>query len=109
LRKNVGALVVDKVHFLDTELADFLFAEILALATARSAGTATWTSGSAFAATSATTAGATFAARTGVGVPALTTRGRAAFRAGRRCGRISTFAGGWRRSGGCGLHWFLFL
>ena len=47
LRQNVRALVVDKVHPLDTELADLLLAEILALApgpasrTARSARTAT--------------------------------------------------------------------
>jgi len=32
LRKNVRALVVDEVNLLDTELADFLLAEILALA-----------------------------------------------------------------------------
>jgi hypothetical protein len=43
LRKNVGALVVDEVHLLDTKLADFLFAEILALAAARTAGTTAWT------------------------------------------------------------------
>jgi hypothetical protein len=46
LRKNVGALVVDEVHLLDTKLADFLFTEILALAArtaARSArATASW-------------------------------------------------------------------
>src|ERR1700682_473604 len=41
LRKNVGALIVDEVHLLDAKLADFLFAEILALAAAR----ATWTAG----------------------------------------------------------------
>jgi len=46
LRKDVGTLVVDEVHLLDTKLADFLLAEILALAatrtswTTRSAGTA---------------------------------------------------------------------
>jgi len=32
LRKNIGALVVDQVHFLDTKLADFLFTEELPLA-----------------------------------------------------------------------------
>jgi hypothetical protein len=31
LRQNVGALVVDEIHLLDAELADFLLAEILAL------------------------------------------------------------------------------
>ena len=48
LRENVGALVVDEIHLLDTELADFLFAEILALAAAR----ATRPAGSRFATTS---------------------------------------------------------
>jgi len=55
LRKNVGALVVDKVHLLDTELADFLFAEVLALAAAWTAGT-TWTAGATFAARTAMSA-----------------------------------------------------
>lgn len=40
LGKNVGALVVDEVHFFDTKLADFLFAEVLALAAARATGAA---------------------------------------------------------------------
>src|SRR2546423_1667745 len=39
LRQNVGAFVVDEVHLLDAELADFLFAKILALATTRATGT----------------------------------------------------------------------
>jgi hypothetical protein len=39
LRQDVGALVVDEIHLLDTELADFLFAEILALAATRTART----------------------------------------------------------------------
>src|SRR5580704_15141248 len=56
LRKNVGALVVDEIHLLDTELADFLFAEILTLAATRSAGTATWTTGAATFTTSTTAA-----------------------------------------------------
>ncbi len=43
LREDVGALVVDEVHLFDAKLADFLFAEILALAAARSA----WTTGTA--------------------------------------------------------------
>ena len=53
LRQDVGALVVDEVHLLDTELADFLFAEILALAAARTAGATartaftTWATGAA--------------------------------------------------------------
>src|SRR5882724_5116466 len=48
LRKNVGALVVDEIHLFDTELANFLFTEKLALAAARAAGTAAWTTGTAF-------------------------------------------------------------
>jgi hypothetical protein len=43
LRQDVGAFVVDEVHLLDTELADFLLAEILTLAAARAAGTTAWT------------------------------------------------------------------
>jgi hypothetical protein len=39
LRQDVGTLVVDEVHLLDTKLADFLLAEILTLAAARTAGT----------------------------------------------------------------------
>lgn len=57
LRKNVRALVVDEVHLLDAKLADFLFAEILALA----AGTPPWPAGASratFAASAA--AGAAF-------------------------------------------------
>ena len=53
LRQNVGALVVDEVHLLDTELADFLFAEILALAAARAAGTTAGTAFTTWAAVSA--------------------------------------------------------
>ena len=59
LRKNVGTLVVDEVHLLDTKLADFLFAEILALAAARTAGTTAWT---AFTTRATVSAGATVSA-----------------------------------------------
>ena len=55
LREDVGALVVDEVHLLDAELADFLLAEILALAARASAGTARST-GAAFATRTAVTA-----------------------------------------------------
>jgi len=55
LRQDVRALVVDEVHLLDAEFANFLFAEILALATRP----ATWAAGP-------TTARAAFAARTTV-------------------------------------------
>src|SRR5260370_19788753 len=37
LREDVGALVVDEIHFLDAELADFFLAEVLALAAGASA------------------------------------------------------------------------
>jgi hypothetical protein len=63
LGKNVGAFVVDEIHLLDTELADFLLAEKLALAAAWSAGTARATTGAAFTTSAAT--GAAFAARAG--------------------------------------------
>jgi hypothetical protein len=56
LGEYVGALVVDEVHFLDAELADFLLAEILALAARASAGAAWTTTGAAFAARSTVTA-----------------------------------------------------
>jgi len=56
LREDVGALVVDEVHLLDAKLADFLFAEILALAAARPAWSAAGTSWAAFAARSAVAA-----------------------------------------------------
>ena len=63
LRQDVGALVVDEIHLLDTELADFLFAEILALAAARTAGTtartafATWATVSTMSAAGAVSTG----------------------------------------------------
>jgi hypothetical protein len=56
LREDVGALVVDEVHLLDAELADFLFAEILALTAARAARPTAGTSGAAFTARTAVTA-----------------------------------------------------
>jgi hypothetical protein len=62
LGKDVGTLVIDKVHLLDAELADFLFAEVLTLSATWSART-TWATGAAFTA-SAATAGATFATST---------------------------------------------
>jgi hypothetical protein len=73
LRKNVGALVVDKVHLFDAKLADFLLAEILALAAGTTAGTTRATRTAAWAAfatrttvpaaRAAMTAGAAFATR----------------------------------------------
>jgi len=49
LREDVGAFVVDEIHFLDAELADFFLAEVLALAAGASAGTARSTGAAAFA------------------------------------------------------------
>jgi hypothetical protein len=54
LRQNVRALVVDHVHLLDAELANFLLAEILALA-ARPATRTAWTSAARSAFTPRTT------------------------------------------------------
>ena len=68
LRKNVGALVVDQVHFLDTKLADFLFAEELPLAAARSTWTAARTSWSTTFTPSAATTGTAFATSTAASV-----------------------------------------
>jgi len=77
LGEDVGALVVDEVHFFDAKLADFFLAKILALAARASAGTSTWATGAAFAAWTAmtaaravsatVTAGATFATRSAAG------------------------------------------
>jgi hypothetical protein len=78
LRKNVGALVVDEIHLLDAELADFLFAEILALAARTAAGSAR---------TSA--AWAAFAARTTM--PAAGSMATTAFAARRSTVRLCLF------------------
>src|SRR5580692_11269168 len=66
LREDVRALIVDEVHLLDAELADFLLAEILALAARTAAGTArTAAAWSAFAArTTMPASGPAMAART---------------------------------------------
>jgi hypothetical protein len=65
LRKNVGALVVDQVHFLDAKLADFFLAEKLPLAAARSAWTAARTTRTrTFAASATATTGTALATST---------------------------------------------
>ena len=65
LREDVGAFIVDEIHFLDAELADFFLAEVLALAAGPSTGTARSTGAAAFATrTAVTTAGAVSAAVT---------------------------------------------
>lgn len=65
LRQNVRALIVDEIHLFDTKLTDFLFAEILALAAAWSAGTTART---------ALTTRATWAAMSAAGTVATGTR-----------------------------------
>ncbi len=64
LREDVGAFVVDEVHLLDAELADFFLAEVLALAAGSSAGTARSTGAAFSTRTAVTTAGAVTAAVT---------------------------------------------
>ncbi|HEY4979088.1 MAG TPA: hypothetical protein VII25_08000 [Candidatus Acidoferrum sp.] len=86
LREDVGAFVVDHVDFLDTKLADFLLAEILALA----ARPTTWparSTGTTFTAPASTTTGATFTATTSTTTLAMFTRS----------------------SGSGSLYWFLFV
>src|SRR6202040_452425 len=78
LRKNIRALVVDEVHLLDTELADFLFAEILALA-ARTPARTPRTTASRSAFTARTT------------VPAAWTMASTAFAARRSTVRLCLF------------------
>jgi len=86
LGKDVGAFVVDQVHLLDTELADFLFAEELPLAAARSAGTTARAARSAtFTAPTAAASWAAFAAATAATVSS--TRAGPAFAARRRSRR----------------------
>jgi hypothetical protein len=75
LRKNVRALVVDEVHLLDAKLADFLFAEILALSTRPAAGSArTATTRSAFAARTAVPAAGSAMAATAFAARGSTVR-----------------------------------
>src|SRR5208283_770164 len=108
LRKNIRALVVDEVHLLDTELADFLLAEILALATARTPRSSTWPARTSRAAFTASSTRTTFAASS-------TTTAMSAFagfaRRSRRCWHTgrggSRGCGGWH--GWRGLRLFLFL
>jgi hypothetical protein len=107
LRKNVSTLVVDQVHLLDTKLADFLFAEILALAAARATWTAARSTWTAFAAsTTASSAWAAFA--TSTAAPGVTSSGMTA------TARMTAFAPrsitarrGGRWSGSLRLLWFL--
>jgi hypothetical protein len=63
LRQDVGALVVDEVHLFDTKLADFLLAEILALAATRAAGT-TWAARATFTPRTTVSAAGTMSTRT---------------------------------------------
>jgi hypothetical protein len=97
LRKNVGAFVVDEVHLLDAKLADFLFAEILALAATRAARS-TRTAGAAFTTRAMTAAGAMSA--TGVSSAGMTATAVTV--------TASTFAPR-GRAGSCWCCCFLFL
>jgi len=110
LRKNIRALVVDHVHLLDAELADFLLAEILALA----ARTPAWTAGAsrpAFAPRTARTAfaprttGPTFAPRSGM--TAGTAVSSAWAMTSTRCMAAAFTL--WRAGGSLRLRWFLFV
>ena len=74
LREDVGALVVDEVHLLDAKLADFFLAEVLALAAARSTGTATRAAGTAFTTGTAVTTTWTAVAASGSVPAAFATR-----------------------------------
>jgi hypothetical protein len=76
LRQDIGALVVDQVHLLNTEFADFFLAEKLALAATRTSGPTTRPS---FATRAAVSATGTMSARpampaTRPAVPAFATR-----------------------------------
>jgi hypothetical protein len=82
LGKNVGALVVDQIDLLDTELADFLFAEKLALAAARSTGPSARTTRTTFTA-STTTTRTTFTATTAATMSSVATTARTTFAAWR--------------------------
>ena len=77
LREDVGALVVDEIHFLDAEFADFFLAEVLALAAGASAGPARST-GAAFAARTAVTATGAVSAAVTAAVTAGTLTARCA-------------------------------
>jgi hypothetical protein len=84
LGKNVGTFVVDQIDLFDTELADFLFAEKLALAARASTRTATGAAGATFTTSSATT-GTAFATSSAT-MSAMSTTGTT-FAAGRGSGR----------------------
>ena len=66
LGKNIGALVVDQIHLLDAELADFLLAKKLALTAARSAWTTARSAGTSGAAFTASATWPSFATATAV-------------------------------------------
>ena len=110
LRKNIRALVVDHVHLLDTELADFLFAEVLTLAARTSARTtgasraafAPRTTGTAFA---PRTTGTTFATWAGMATWAAVTSAWAMTSA-RSMSAAFTL---WGAGGSLRLRWFLFV
>jgi hypothetical protein len=107
LRKDIRALVVDEVHLLDTEFADLLLAKILALATARAAGSS-GTSRTATRTTFATPATwSAFAASSGM--PTTFTARGALVPAGRTGRTLPAFRAVAHGSGCGGLPLLLFL
>ena len=80
LREDVRALVVDEVHLLDAELADFLLTEILPFAARPAAGTARTTA-----------AWSTFAPRTAMPTSGPAMAARATFAARRSTVRLCLF------------------
>jgi hypothetical protein len=73
LGKNVGAFVIDQVHFLDAKLADFLLAEKLPLAATRPTWTAAGTARAATFTASTTATGTTLTAPTTTAMSTVTT------------------------------------
>ena len=88
LRKNVGTLVVDEIHLLDTEFADLLLAEILTLAAARASGASTRPAGTTRSSFTTASTGTAFAAAS-AGMSAFTAWCTLPARCARhaRCGR----------------------
>src|SRR5216684_3604597 len=98
--KHLGFLVIDEVHALDAESANFLLAEILALAAAsRTPRSATWSSGTAAFASlpSASAAGKSFTARpTTAGMSFGTVATAATAGCSFRARSARSMSGGWR-------------
>src|SRR5208283_1504684 len=107
LRKNVRALVVDEVHLLDAELADFLLAEILAFAAAWTSGSSAWPARTFCFNDTASTTRTTLAASTTTSAMSAFAGFARSWRNCRHTGSRGRGSGGWR--GWRGLRLFLFL